>query len=845
VVFIRSSLRSEREMTGSFVGEFRPRYQRNNKRSGQKNLRCFPTCGERGHMSSGFCGRFLECKVFKAFQLHPTQALRCWGEFIACGSGEERLPGAKYTLDEAFQKERTRAEPLRPWIRGEVKDEQDGSASIVFNRQLLGWHYNWVSTKHTCDSYHVFRAHVFILDQNTGILRYVESVSTPQFQLFSRRRQAAMAEQTIQEDAMKQDQQAFSANLSNGSITSAQAPGTNKMNKLDTVASVASTLATAVGNFDFTSIRTKREPGSMSEETIRFLPPKKRHLGDSLQMHKKIDRNHTLDRLFRIVMAQSRTNSLSVPEAQFLRPIDRPGSDTFTNSIMGSMMSDDFLGSRPPPMSDEEFDLLIEAALDETPSDQQVDNAHVQSLDNVNDDFDSSESDVLENLEKLLYSKGSEPLKAMVPQIISVISNLPEALVQVAGNRRDFKNFLERWSSPMGVKILTEQFAKEQKTFQLLSTKNGHGLIPDEDSENNSPEVGSEFKSIYTEIRAIYRNVVLEAMCVLGADVDDFYEGMELAARYRLINADAMFPPSKRVAALTHMHLYGHLKWLPQQDFGSRRGVFQDEAERATWVSAYWKFRRKIFRRVMMEHIVKRQQSEGMPVAPPVGCRWDISGVWHNCSSHRFKAVLSHCTKTAGLNTGDVMTGLSELSWRRIELSINQQAFQMQLERVLMSDPSYVFPLDRKPHKILLSHPLLVSPWSKERTSVAWLSQTGNGTCVVNLVTGGQTREFNVDKVITTQGDITYQSSEDSSKSSHMYSARQFILASDRETMHVQVRIHFFDAASAPSMHNFATVERLLEPGLASEAAFEVVKYIKGQDMPDVSDELLDNSNLT
>ena len=35
---------------------FSTRYQRNNKRGGIKNMRCFPTCGDL-HRERGFCGR--------------------------------------------------------------------------------------------------------------------------------------------------------------------------------------------------------------------------------------------------------------------------------------------------------------------------------------------------------------------------------------------------------------------------------------------------------------------------------------------------------------------------------------------------------------------------------------------------------------------------------------------------------------------------------------------------------------------------------------------------------------------------------------------------------------------
>ena len=39
-----------------FVTQFNTHYARNNKSRWQKNLRCFPSCNQAGHCSTGFCG---------------------------------------------------------------------------------------------------------------------------------------------------------------------------------------------------------------------------------------------------------------------------------------------------------------------------------------------------------------------------------------------------------------------------------------------------------------------------------------------------------------------------------------------------------------------------------------------------------------------------------------------------------------------------------------------------------------------------------------------------------------------------------------------------------------------
>ena len=45
------------------MNDFKPSYLRNNRRGGQKNIRCFPTCSADGHKSAGFCGQAVSLVV--------------------------------------------------------------------------------------------------------------------------------------------------------------------------------------------------------------------------------------------------------------------------------------------------------------------------------------------------------------------------------------------------------------------------------------------------------------------------------------------------------------------------------------------------------------------------------------------------------------------------------------------------------------------------------------------------------------------------------------------------------------------------------------------------------------
>lgn len=104
----------------------------------------------------------------------------------------------KHSEDGMKRLERTRAAPTLPYLKGDVAKLSANTYQISFNSQLLGWHYQWVSTKHTCDAFHLFRAYIFVesageVDPSAPTLTYVGCGDSPRFQLYSRRRQRGAA----------------------------------------------------------------------------------------------------------------------------------------------------------------------------------------------------------------------------------------------------------------------------------------------------------------------------------------------------------------------------------------------------------------------------------------------------------------------------------------------------------------------------------------------------------------------------------------------------------------------------------------------------------------------------
>jgi len=190
------------EVSGVFkdANEWTCRYQRNNKRSGLKNMRCFPMCSEGEHRLKGFCGRSSTVVV-----TNPSKKpLVCYATFAREGDvSEEEVHlelGTTLKESEVTAKVRTKHNPFLPWLEGEsAQVGKDGILSnpdfrtqetvdFVFNKNKKGWHYGWFASKHTCDSVHVLRVYVFEkLSDNRLLL--IHQMDSPGFTLFCRRRQ--------------------------------------------------------------------------------------------------------------------------------------------------------------------------------------------------------------------------------------------------------------------------------------------------------------------------------------------------------------------------------------------------------------------------------------------------------------------------------------------------------------------------------------------------------------------------------------------------------------------------------------------------------------------------------
>jgi hypothetical protein len=198
-----------RPIDGSFDNSlFQARYQRNNKRGGLKNLRCFPTCAAQ-HKERGFCGR----PVYIRLKTLEGDNLLCYAEFLKSDEPKPISIGHSIPLPKAEDFSRSKEEPLKPWIKGAFSQVANGVTVFEFNREKRGWHYGWASNKHTCNSSHVLVAWIFEKsNSNPNMLTCRGFVESPPFMLFCRRRRrftlvpsAPIAEPRKSKSALKAD----------------------------------------------------------------------------------------------------------------------------------------------------------------------------------------------------------------------------------------------------------------------------------------------------------------------------------------------------------------------------------------------------------------------------------------------------------------------------------------------------------------------------------------------------------------------------------------------------------------------------------------------------------------
>ena len=154
------------ELRCLFHGQYHAKYQRNNKRCGFKNLRCFPYCGPHGtHHEQGFCGAPISIDL--TF-LHGEDSgvnlakIQSWGEFVLKDASPRFPIGTLFSSKDIAPLLRNDSERSNPLFESTLEEEMtmdrkkaiEHRMTCSFHSHRMGYHYGWVGNKHSV-SFHL------------------------------------------------------------------------------------------------------------------------------------------------------------------------------------------------------------------------------------------------------------------------------------------------------------------------------------------------------------------------------------------------------------------------------------------------------------------------------------------------------------------------------------------------------------------------------------------------------------------------------------------------------------------------------------------------------------------
>lgn len=140
-----------------FVSPLAEAYYRNNRSSGQKSLRCFPHCNEKGHSRSSFCGTHVEAT---AVILKSENFRKDWQNKQVLIIAEirpysEQRISALQTVSKSkilnelrdMRNPRSGGELVLGKIEVLAEDSRSASVRLIFNSEKHSWDYSWKSNR--------------------------------------------------------------------------------------------------------------------------------------------------------------------------------------------------------------------------------------------------------------------------------------------------------------------------------------------------------------------------------------------------------------------------------------------------------------------------------------------------------------------------------------------------------------------------------------------------------------------------------------------------------------------------------------------------------------------------
>ncbi|KAE9021630.1 hypothetical protein PF011_g4853 [Phytophthora fragariae] len=276
---------------------FRPRYQRNNKKGGQKNLRCFPCCHNGRHVSSGFCGdsirvhvavsRMTESGGVKICPIQTTRPavlafarfLNLEGTFDQTVSGPEVFPGQTIEKTDVLAWVRDKEHPMNPLfpgiLRGAAMETSSQSAIFEFNAECKAWHYGWTAPRGQglsgSDAQHVLE--VLFMKPMGSYMYCLERLRSDGFSIFSSRRASHAVSIKPEAEAFDNQETADDRNLKRKRTVRAEAASPSVGSLMPPIpSSPASTVVSSCAT-DSPIVSPSKEYGRCPSSTRVTAPP--------------------------------------------------------------------------------------------------------------------------------------------------------------------------------------------------------------------------------------------------------------------------------------------------------------------------------------------------------------------------------------------------------------------------------------------------------------------------------------------------------------------------------------------------------------------------------------------
>mmetsp|Transcript_15225 Transcript_15225/g.18467 ORF Transcript_15225/g.18467 Transcript_15225/m.18467 type:complete len:372 (+) Transcript_15225:104-1219(+) len=339
-------------------------------------------------------------------------------------------------------------------------------------------------------------------------------------------------------------------------------------------------------------------------------------------------------------------------------------------------------------------------------------------------------------------------------------------------------------------------------------------------------DAGEKPGTVYDDIQRIVFKFITDFLRSKSLTLEFFYEIMDIAASSRILPFDSEFPPRPIVARFIQLQLYGNTRKFTEQDYGSSSGRFNSVIQKVQWRRDLYRFQQNLFRFAVIARIKQERKFSKLPSpATPVVKNADVSGTWIRAGVDEEEAsgFAESIKQLHGIDAESFFGQLMEGMFRKITVSICQEAILLQGEKKLMTNASFLFYLDSKPHAFVMPQPIPFPGNGGNHWVTSWLSEDKDGKYSVKVVGGG---------LVALSPSSTFANSNKSNSATRDFvevrMPIRLFLAQDKSILHVHVGLHIFqNGKKAPKFESRDELSKLFLPNSPSEISNHKTRFVR------------------